>query len=331
MIFKTAWILSLIPIFIGLVYIFKKRQKPTAIQFSSVKLASSVRPTWRVRLRKLPFILRLIILALFLLALAGPQSLLQETVYKAEGIDIVLAIDASGSMAAEDFKVNGKRVNRLEVVKQVVKDFIDQRRNDRLGLVAFAGLAYAVSPLTTDHGWLTANLERIELNLIKGKTAIGSALASSIIRLQNSDAKSKVIILLTDGINNAGEVDPKDAAQAAQAFDIKIYTIGAGSRGEVPFPTRDFFGRRVYEMVRMDLDEEMLKEVAQITDGQYFRATDAQSLKSIYDQINQLEKTEIEEFGFREVKEHFDKVLMAALALLLLEILLSNTLILKIP
>lgn len=279
----------------------------------------------------LPFYLRLLAIVLFLLALAGPRSVMEETIHKSEGIDIVLAIDASGSMAAEDFMIKGKRMNRLEVVKDVVHSFIDGRANDRIGLIAFAGLAYTVSPLTTDYSWLKTNLARVELNLMEDGTAVGSAITSSLARLRKSKAKSKIIILLTDGINNAGKVTPLAAARATKALGVKIYTIGAGTKGFAPFPVRNFRGEKRYRKVRIDIDEETLQEIAQITDGRYFRATDTESLRDIYKEIDALEKTEIEEFGYKEYKELFVFVLVAGLVTLLSEMILSNSLLLRIP
>jgi len=271
------------------------------------------------------------VVILFLIALAGPRSVLEETVHTTEGIDIILAIDSSGSMAAEDFTEGQRRYNRLDIVKRVVTDFIEQRKNDNIGIVAFASLAYTVCPLTTDHAWLASNLERIDLGLIKDGTAIGSSIASSVARLKTSKAKSKIIILLTDGINNAGKIDPISAARAARAFGIKIYTIGAGTKGMVPFPATDFFGRKVYQKVYIQMDEETLKEIADITGGQYFRATDTESLKGVYAEIDALEKTEIEQYGYFEYEEMFDHMLLVALALLFLEIVLSRTVLLRVP
>lgn len=279
----------------------------------------------------LPFYFRILSIVLFLIALARPCLVSEETQYKTEGVDIVLAIDISGSMAAEDFTIKGRRVNRLEVVKDVVSNFIGGRKHDRIGLIAFSALAYTVSPLTIDYSWVRANLERIKLGLIKDGTAIGSAISSSLSRLQESEAKSKIVILLTDGMNNSGKMDPVSAAQAAKALGIKIYTIGAGTKGKAPFPVLDMFGRQAYQMVTIDIDEEMLQKIALITGGKYFRATDTASLREIYKEIDMLEKTEIEEFGYREYQELFVYVVLGALGLLLVELLLSNTLLMRLP
>ncbi len=234
-------------------------------------------------------------------------------------------------MAAEDFTVGGRRYNRLDVVKDVVREFIAGRGVDRIGLVTFAALAYTVCPLTTDYAWLTTNLERIRLGMITDGTAIGSAVNSSLTRLKNSEAKSKVIILLTDGVNNAGEIDPLTAARAARALGVRIYTIGAGTKGFAPFPARDVFGRKVYQQVRIDIDEKLLEGIAQVTGGKYFRATDTESLRSIYQAIDALEKTRIKQAGYFEYDELFSRVLLVALMALLIELVLSSTVLLKIP
>ncbi len=329
--FKTPWILFLIPFILGLLWIYHKRIKPAAIRFSSTQLLSSLTSSWKLSLKNFPFFLRLAALTFFLIALAGPRSVLEKQIHQTEGIDIVLAIDASGSMAGEDFKIEGRRVNRLAVVKKAVKDFIEARPNDRLGLIAFGAYAYTVCPLTTDHDWLLTNLERVELGTVEDGTAIGSGILTSVNRLKTSEAKSKVVILLTDGMNNAGKVDPVAAAHVAEKFKIKIYTIGAGSKGYVPFPMQDFFGRTVYQNVLIDLDEDTLKEAAKLTGGKYFRATDTESLQNIYKEIDALEKTKIEEYGFKEYKELFDRFLILALLVLLVEIVLKETVLLKIP
>ena len=286
MIFKAPWILFFIPFLLSFLWISHKKEKPSAIRFSYVEILSSLTPSWKLNLKDSPFFLRLTAISLFLLALAGPRSVLEKQLHQSEGIDIVLAIDASGSMAGEDFKIDGRRINRLTVVKRAVEDFIEARPHDRMGLVAFGAYAYTVCPLTMDHDWLLTNLKRVELGSIEDGTAIGSGILSSVNRLKNSHAKSKVIILLTDGINNVGKVAPLAAARVAENLKIKIYTIGAGSKGYVPFPVQDFLGRGVYQNVLIDLDEKTLTQVAEITKGKYFRATDTESLQNIYKEID---------------------------------------------
>lgn len=331
MVFKDPWILLFIPVVLIVLYFLVRRQRPVNIRFPSKELAAGLPVSWKIRFRHLPSILRAIALALFLVALAGPRAVLKQTLHESEGVDIVLAIDASGSMAAEDFAIGGQRYNRLDVVKNVVREFIDHRSGDRIGLVTFAALAYTVCPLTTDYAWLTTNLERIRLGMITDGTAIGSAINSSLTRFKNSEAKSKVIILLTDGVNNAGEIDPLTAARAAQALGVKIYAIGAGTQGFAPFPVQDVFGRKVYQQVRIDIDEKLLQGIAQVTGGKYFRATDTESLRTIYSVIDTLEKTRIEQAGYFEYDELFTRVLLAALMILVIEFVLSNTLLLRMP
>ncbi len=329
--FKDPWLIALIP-FVFILFLFlKRRQKEPTIRFPSTKLLMGSGTSWKIRIRQLPFILRLIVVTLFILALAGPRKILEETKRQTEGIDIILAIDCSGSMAAEDFMLQGRRYNRLYVIKEAVKGFVDGRKSDRLGLIAFAALAYTVSPLTMDHNWLLTNLERIELGLIKDGTAIGSGISSSLARLKNSKAKSKVIVLLTDGINNTGKIQPLPAAQMAKTLGVKIYTIGAGTKGYAPFPVTDVFGRKFYQEVKIDIDEVTLKKIAEMTGGLYFRATDTDSLREIYKQIDTLEKTKFEEIGFKEYKELFNVFLVSALAILLIEIFLNQTVLLRIP
>ncbi|MBU0468003.1 MAG: VWA domain-containing protein [Candidatus Omnitrophica bacterium] len=330
MIFKSPIYLFFIPFVLALIYVFKKGQRPSRIVFPSSIIISQLGTTQKTRFRNVPHYLRAVSIVLIIIALSGPRAVSKETVQKQKGIDIVLAVDASGSMAAEDFNIGNKRVNRLQAVKNVVESFIKERTSDRIGLVAFAGLAYTVCPLTTDNLWLLKNLERIELGLIDDGTAIGSAIVSSLSRLKVSDAKSKVMILLTDGMNNAGKVDPIDAARVAEAFGIKIYTIGAGTKGYAPFP-QYVFGRKVYTQRLSDLDEESLKKIADITGGKYFSATDIESLREVYEQIDELEKTEIEEFGYFEYEELFVWFLIGGMLLLAAEEILLNTLFFKIP
>ncbi|OGX08889.1 MAG: hypothetical protein A2Z88_10065 [Omnitrophica WOR_2 bacterium GWA2_47_8] len=330
--FKDPWILLLIPVCLGVVYYFYRANTQPTLRFSSVDSFSKIGNSWKVLVSERMIFLRLIVLALFLISLAGPRKVLEKTETSAEGIDIVLAVDASGSMAAEDFRINNRRVNRLEVVKNVVEEFIDQRKADRIGLVVFAAHAFTVCPVTTDHEWLKSNLERVELgSLGQDGTAIGSSISSAVGRLKTSKAKSKVVILLTDGVNNAGTIDPLTAAKAAKTFGIKIYTIGAGSKDLVPFPAQDLWGRTVYQNVQIDMDEALLKRIAQETGAEYFRATDTESLKEIYQQIDRLEKTKIEQFGYKEYKELFPYFFVAALLLLLAELVLTHTVLMRIP
>jgi len=233
---------------------------------------------------------------LLVCALARPQF--GETLMHTEssGVEIVLALDVSESMLAEDFTVGGQRANRLEASKQVTRDFIAGRTTDRIGLVAFAGAPYLVSPLTLDHDWLASNLDRVKIGLVEDGTAIGSAIASAANRLRNRAAKSRVLVLLTDGDNNAGNIDPKTAAEAAKALGIRIYAIGAGTRGTAPYPVgkHPFTGDTIYRRMEVRFNEAGLKEVADLTGGAYFRATDTDSLRGIFAEIDRLEKTRVE-------------------------------------
>jgi Ca-activated chloride channel family protein len=234
-------------------------------------------------------------------------------------------------MLAEDFTIAGRRYNRLEVVKGVVEDFIKKRTSDRIGMVAFAAHAYTVCPLTLDYDWLAENLKRVRIGSIEDGTAIGSAISSSLNRLRTTEAKTKIIILLTDGVNNAGKISPVTAAEAAGALGIKIYTIGAGTKGLAPYPMRGPWGQIVYQDVKIEIDEDTLKKIAEKTGAKYFRATDTKSLREIYSEIDLMEKTPIEEIGFMEYKELFSKFLLTGLAFLLLELVLSNTILRKLP
>ena len=332
MVFKTPWILIFIPIVVPLVWWIRQKKRHPSFHFSSLKILSGIGTTWKTRFEKLPFMLRLIVICFFIVALSGPRSVLELTNQQTEGIDIVLAIDCSGSMAAEDFNMQGKRVNRLEVVKDVVEDFIANRKNDRMSLVAFGTYAYMVCPLTTDHNWLLSNLQMLRLGLIEQGTAIGSAINTSLLRLKDSQAKSKIIILLTDGVNTVPKVDPLMAAKIAKTKNVKIYTVGVGSKGPVPYPVgTDPWGQTIYQHVVIDMNEKLLKTIAQITAGKYYLATNTETLRRIYQEIDTLEKTKIEQPGYKEYKELFPRILTIALLLLLSELILSNTLFLRIP
>ena len=234
-------------------------------------------------------------------------------------------------MEALDFQLEGKPVNRLEAVKDVVGTFIARRPNDKLGMVAYAGRPYLVSPLTLDHEFLAARLRDVKMGRVEDGTAIGSAIASSVDHLRQSDAKSKIVILLTDGVNNAGAVNPLTAAEAAQALGIKIYTIGAGTHGEAPVPVQDAFGRTHMQMMKVEIDEEVLRDVATATGGQYFRATDTGSLETIYDSIDQLEKTTRKLKKYQRYDELYLWFLVPGLCLLLTELVLRQTRFRRLP
>jgi len=272
-----------------------------------------------------------LVIILLVFALARPQSGKAHSKVTTEGIDIVLALDVSGSMLAEDFQLKNKRRNRLYVAKEVVKDFIEWRENDRIGMVVFAGQAYTQCPLTLDYDVLLQFLEKVEIGMVEDGTAIGSAIGVCVNRLKSSKAKSKVVILLTDGRNNAGGIDPLTAAELSKTFGMKIYTVGAGTKGLAPYPVKNLFGLKTYRSIQIDIDEEGLTEIAKITGGKYFRATDTASLKEVYRQIDSLEKTKMEEAKYTEYSELFIYLLIPALGILLFEVVLANTRFRRIP
>jgi Ca-activated chloride channel family protein len=244
---------------------------------------------------------------------------------------MILALDCSGSMAAEDFKLDGQPANRIDIVKSVVSKFIDERPNDRIGLVGFAGAPYLVSPLTLDHDWLQQNLDRVQIGAVEDGTAIGSAIALGVNRLRDQPGKSKVIVLLTDGENNMGKIMPETAAQAAKALGVKVYTIGAGVRGDAPVPVTDADGNKRMVMAKVDVDEGMLKKIADETGGKFFRATDTQSLKNIYSEIDRMEKTTHQLKRFEHHSELFAFAIIPALGLLGLGLGLEHTRFRRLP
>ncbi|MDP8296652.1 MAG: VWA domain-containing protein [Candidatus Orphnella occulta] len=331
MIFRDFWVLFLIPIVLVGGFFISKRSKSASIRFSSLDIINNPKITIKLIGLEALLWLRLGAICLFLVALARPSSPIENAKVEAEGIDIVLAIDCSSSMLAEDFKLNNKRQNRLVVVKKVAQDFIEMRTNDKIGIIAFAARAYTVCPLTLDYPWLIKNLERIRIGDIEDGTAVGSAIMSSLNRLRDSQAKSKIIILLTDGVNNAGRVSPFVAAETAKSLGVKIYTVGAGAKGVAPYPARTAWGKIVYRNVEIEIDEDTLKEIAKETNGKYYRATDTRSLMQIYKEIDALEKTPVEDIGFTRYSELFPLFLIAALILLLLETTLSNTFLRRLP
>lgn len=318
---ELFWLLLLIPC--AVVWYWLKHNKQTAeLKMSSIKgfkVTNSVLP----KLRHALFVFRLIALALLITAIARPRTVDVSTKTKTtRGIDIVMAIDVSASMLARDL-----RPNRLEALKLVAADFIKGRPNDRIGLVEYAGEAYTKTPITSDKAIVLRSLDEVKYNtVIEGGTAIGMGLATAVNRLKDSKAKSKVIILLTDGVNNAGQIDPKIAAELAVEFGIKTYTIGLGTNGMALSPVAlKPNGSFQYGRVQVEIDEGLLKEIAEATGGKYFRATDNQKLEEVYDEINKLEKTEIEEFKFYNYEEKFRPLVLLAGLLLILELLLRNT------
>ena len=284
---------------------------------------------WRVKASRILPLVRILALALLILALARPQLVDARQIVKGEGVDIALAVDISGSMASLDFQPD----NRLEAAKQVIADFIDQRPYDRIGVAVFASEAFTQSPLTIDHQVVGRLLESLDLapNLnIEDGTAIGLGLATAANMLKDSDAKSRVVILLTDGVHNAGQIDPLTAAEAAKTLGIKVYTIGMGKPGLVPIPQKTIFGEQVV-MAESQLDEDTLQQIAEITSGRFFRAYDTQELAQVYDEINQLEKSKIEIQRYDLIQELANWILVPALILLLIEIVLRKTVLRTIP
>ena len=296
------------------------------MRFSSIDPVHSAPKSLWVRLRELPAVLRIGAVALGVFALARPQE--RDTIREryAEGVDIVLVLDTSTSMRAEDFSPN-----RFEAARDVAAEFIESRTSDRVGLIVFAAKAYTQTPLTLDYNFLLRMLDEVEVGVIEDGTAIGTAIAMGVNRLKNSAAESKVLILLTDGQNNRGEIDPVTASEVAQTMDVRIYSIGVGTHGEAPFPFDDPFGGQRRQMIPVEIDEDMLSSVAEKTGGRYFRATNKETLQSIYVEIGELEKTEIEERFYTDYTERYAIFLWPAFGLLLLELLLSGTRLRRTP
>lgn len=318
-------LLVLIPLLV-LWYARRRRGRGATIRFSHLRFAKEVHKPKFQRTRHVLFVFRLVVIALLILAFARPQSGIKGEDVITQGIDIVMAIDISSSMLAEDIKPN-----RVEASKAVVAEFVKGRKNDRIGMVVFAGEAYTQCPLTIDYGILLGFMDEIEVGMIEDGTAIGMGLATAVNRLRSSEAKSKVIVLVTDGRNNRGQVDPVTAAQAAQAFDIRVYTIGAGTRGSAMYPVQDpFFGKR-YVPMQVDIDEGTLTKIADMTSGRYFRATNRESLSHIYKEIDEMEKTKIKVKEYTRYSELFYYLVALASLLLLAEIVLANTRFRKIP
>ncbi|HSL89784.1 MAG TPA: VWA domain-containing protein [Ignavibacteriaceae bacterium] len=325
--FAYPWVLYLlfiIPLMIAW-YIYKGRKNQASITYSSFMILDQIPKTFRERLRHLPAALRMLALAALIIALARPQDFSSGQNITAEGIDIAIILDISGSMLAEDFKPN-----RLEAAKVLTDQFIQSRISDRIGLVVFAREAFTQCPLTIDYAVLRNLLLEIKSGMVPDGTAIGNAIANGVNRLKDSDAESKVMILLTDGVNNAGEVDPVSASEIAKTFGIRIYSIGVGTRGEAPFPVQTPFGTR-YQMMPVEIDEPLMKKISETTGGKYFRATNNKALEEIYDTIDKLEKTKIEITSYRTARELYYGWLGGGLLLLFLEFGLLRTIFRKLP
>ena len=325
---EWLWALAVLP----LILLWRGRRGPVAaVEYSDVSLAREVARRTRSRLAGVVWLLPILAAALMIVGLARPQRTDSHTEVTANGIDIVLGLDVSGSMQALDFTVNNTRINRIEVVKAVVARFIEERPNDRIGLIAFAASPYLVSPLTLDHDWLLQNLERVNVGLGDDGTAIGSAIAAAVNHLRTTAAKSKVVILLTDGVNNTGKIAPMAAAEAARALGVKVYTIGVGVRGKAPIPARDESGKMHIVMATVDVDEKTLQAVASETGGLFYRATDTDSLQKIYEQINHYEKSAQSVQKFEHVEDLYRWALYPALGLLGLGVLLQLTRFRRLP
>ncbi|MBI4428117.1 MAG: VWA domain-containing protein [Ignavibacteriales bacterium] len=321
---EFLWLLAALPL---LAFAFWQRRKRmvSEVQFSSILPFDKAPRSLREKLRYVPPAVRLFALAVLIVALAGPQSVSSRENVTTEGIDIVLVLDVSGSMLAEDFSPN-----RLDAAKQVATEFIEGRTNDRIGLVIFSGESFTQCPLTTDYLVLKNLLREVKNGMIVDGTAIGLALANGVNRLKESKAKSKVMILLTDGVNNRGEIDPLTAGKIAVTYNVRVYTVGVGAQGQAPYPFKTPFGIR-RQMVPVDLDEKTLTAIAEMTGGKYYRATDNRKLKAIYKEIDQLECTKIEVTAYKRYKDLFPTWLSVGLFLLVCEVGLASTVLRKIP
>jgi Ca-activated chloride channel family protein len=308
-----------------------RRERRSALRYPTLSTLKSISTAGAGARRIVLPALRTLALVLVIVALARPQAGSTTAKVHREGVDVVLAVDVSGSMLAEDFTLEEERASRLDVVKSVVDAFVAARPQDRIGLVLFGARAYTQCPLTLDHGWLRQNLARAKVGMIEDGTAVGAGIATSVNRLRASTAKSKFVVLLTDGQQNAGTIAPHTAAEAAAALGIKVYTVGAGTRGMAPYPATDLFGNKVYRPISVDIDEDALKKVAEITKARYFRATDTASLREIYGEIDRAEKTEFEAPEFTEYREIYPYLLWPALLLFLLELALAETALRKLP
>lgn len=332
MTFAHPYFLLLLLLLPLLAWLKGRRGRPPAFLYSSVQLVEGLTRARRSRAGAFLAALRWLVLALFIVALAQPRLMKSATMVKASGVDIVVALDLSGSMISEDFVVRGGRVNRFNMARAVLKQFIDQRPNDRIGLVVFAVQAFIATPLTLDHDFLQENLDRLEIGTINAdQTAIGDALSTALNRLRELKSKSKIVILMTDGQNNAGKVDPLTAAEAAQALGAKVYTIGIGTRGLAPMPVF-MNGQKVgYRQMPVDIDENTLQKIADKTGGKYYRADNAERFQQIYAEIDKLEKTEAIINKFTQYQELFPWLVSFGLALLLVEVALGQTVFRRLP
>ena len=307
-------------------YVYNQAHLTASLKVSSIVPVQGNRAYFKEILRHVLFAFRLLTISFLIIALARPQASDKWENVDTMGIDIMLSVDVSGSMLARDFKPD-----RLEAAKTVASEFIAGRRNDRMGLVVFAGESFTQCPLTTDHAVLLNLFRDVKSGMVEDGTAIGVGLANAVKRLKDSDAISKVIILLTDGVNNSGAIDPITAAELAKTFDIRVYTVGVGSMGTAPYPAIDFWGRTVYQDMPVEIDEETLLQISDLTGGKYFRATNNDKLREIYAEIDLLEKSKISVKEFSRKEERFMKWVWGAFLLLLVEILVRRTILRSIP
>ena len=321
---QWLFLLLLVPVYAAWRWI--RRNQVTGLSFSNLRAASQMPRSLRYYIAPLPILLRSSVLVLAVLALARPQVRNVTQEYFAEGVDIMLVLDTSTSMQARDFQPN-----RFEAAREVASDFIDGRQSDRIGLIVFAAKAFTQAPLTLDYAFLKNMLAEVNVGVIEDGTAIGTALATAVNRLKDTEAESKVIILLTDGQNNRGEVDPVTASEVASALGVRIYAIGVGTYGEAPFVVDHPFAGPQQQMVPVEIDEDMLQSVSTGTGGQYFRATDKEALRDIYQQIGELEQTRTETRIYTDYEEQYGRFLWPAVLLFLLEIALSTTLLRRFP
>ncbi|RPH94926.1 VWA domain-containing protein [candidate division KSB1 bacterium] len=321
---EMFWLFLILPV-MAWVHFFHEDRLNSDFHYPTLAHLKTAGKSMRIRFRHLPFVLRILGVALLITVLARPQLFDKEVKHNVEGIDIILCLDTSTSMAAEDLKPN-----RIEAAKKVAAEFVKGRASDRIGIVPFAAQSFTQCPLTTDYGVVVSLLEDLHMGMVEDGTAIGMALATALNRLRESEAKSKVVILLTDGQNNRGELDPVTAAHAATALGIRVYTVGVGTRGYAPYPVQTVFGKR-YQNVPVNIDEDMLKEMAKLTGAKYFRATDERTLREIYREIDRMERTKVNVEEYRRVAEMYGPWLWGALLLLTLEVVLNLTVWRKLP
>ena len=324
--FKYPWIFALLALLPALIvwYVLKHNRQQSAISISDTSAPGL--GGWKSTFRHLPFVCRIFAIGCIIIALAKPQTRSEQQNAEGEGVDIMLCMDISGSMNAQDFTPN-----RLEAAKNVAIDFVNKRLTDRIGVVIFSGESFTQCPLTTDHAVLTQSIQSIRNGLLEDGTAIGSGLGTSVDRLRSSTSKNKVIILLTDGVNNGGLIDPNTAKEIAKAFGVKVYTIGVGTDGYAPVQVRNPMGDIVTQQQKVTIDEKLLTDIANETGGKYFRAKDNEGLKNIYTSIDALEKSKIEVTTFTRFTDKFFPFIMASMFFILLEVVLRFTVFKKFP